>query len=146
MKRIEGLDEAFAALAKLGEVGERNARKAVAATAQRVRTNAIKSIQERRSTGVTYQKFTPMRVHTASAPGNPPNTDTGELVRSIRVAMLEGPSAAVGTALDKGLWLELGTRNMAPRPWLNPAADDAADYFVEQMKKALLESIQAVAQ
>lgn len=144
MTQVEGVAEAFAALDKLGVIGQHEARKAVAATAQKVRTTAIKSIQQHRSKGVTYELVSPNRKHTASAPGNPPNSDTGELVRSIRVAMLEGPNAAVGTALDKGLWLEFGTSNMKPRPWLHPAMNDEAEYFISQLKQALETSIKAV--
>jgi hypothetical protein len=55
-----------------------------------------------------------------------PLLDTGELRDSISgfVEMYgkEHGRAVVGTALDKGMWAELGTVHEPPRPWLLPAA------------------------
>ena len=56
-----------------------------------------------------------------SAPGRPPALVTGELVDSIRlVASPDLLGAAVGTDLDRGRYLEFGTRDMAARPFLFP--------------------------
>ncbi len=54
-----------------------------------------------------------------SLPGEPPKKIRGDLQRSIAYEM--GPdrlSAKVGTNLDYGAYLELGTSRMAPRPFL----------------------------
>jgi hypothetical protein len=55
-----------------------------------------------------------------SMPGEPPRKQTGQLRRSIatEVRSLVG---RVGTNLLYGRHLELGTRHMAPRPWLRRA-------------------------
>lgn len=59
--------------------------------------------------------------HQASAPGEFPKTDTGQLVGSLffRVAS-DKLSAVWGTALAYGRYLEFGTSTMLSRPWLRP--------------------------
>jgi hypothetical protein len=74
--------------------------------------------------------------HTASAPGRPATTDTGDLLDSVEsfvTSEVEGPVAHVGSPLDHALFTELGTREidgppgthrgMHERPWLRPALD-----------------------
>jgi len=54
-----------------------------------------------------------------SSPGSPPHKDTGNLHDSITSEVDAGQMAArVGTDLDYGLFLEVGTSKMAARPWL----------------------------
>lgn len=62
--------------------------------------------------------------HVASAPGTPPATDTGRLLGSVYHSIGEdaqGQVAKVGYGAFYGIYLELGTRYMAPRPALRPA-------------------------
>jgi hypothetical protein len=62
--------------------------------------------------------------HQASAPGAPPAADTGRLLGSIKHELgedAEGLYAKIGTDVAYALYLELGTRYMAPRPFLRPA-------------------------
>lgn len=65
--------------------------------------------------------------HRASAPGQPPATDTGALVGSI---LAEGTEDRRGFRLVAGrviaVWLEFGTRFMRPRPFIRPAGESAA--------------------
>lgn len=73
-----------------------------------------------------YGRRTP---HQASAPGMPPASDTGRLLNSIHHVLGEdgeGQYAHIGSDLDYSLWLELGTRYMAPRPFLRPSLRAAA--------------------
>jgi hypothetical protein len=58
-----------------------------------------------------------------SSPGNPPHVDTGALVASIESSVdNRDMTGRVGTNLEYGLYLELGTkRGLAPRPWLRRA-------------------------
>lgn len=61
--------------------------------------------------------------HTASAPGEPPKTDSGRLVSSIRPVIKGRMSAEVGSLSNiavYGAMLEDGTKNMGARPWLEP--------------------------
>jgi HK97 gp10 family phage protein len=145
--RIEGLDEVLAGLEKMGSVGKREARRAVYATAEEVRNDALKSISREQSIGRTYTKIGKNgrpKKHIASAPGDAPNTDDGELVRSIKLDTVPmQASAAVGTPLPKGAWLEFGTRYMEPRPWLIPALRGREAFLVDELEKALAKAIEA---
>ena len=61
-----------------------------------------------------------------SRPGEVPHVQTAQLKRSIFWEYQPSgpggvPSAIIGTPLKYGLYLERGTRRMAPRPYLRPA-------------------------
>lgn len=60
--------------------------------------------------------------HTASAPGEPPAVQSGNLRSSIETMVtlnpLTGVSGFVGTHVIYGVFLELGTEDIEPRPWL----------------------------
>lgn len=67
-------------------------------------------------------------VHRASAPGSPPATDLGRLAAATtwEVGRDErGLVARIGSNYRVQLYLELGTRRMAPRPHLRPALAEA---------------------
>ena len=137
--RIDGLDEVLDAFARLGKAGSREGAKAVAATAQKVRGDAIKSVQRGVKSGVVYtrssgQNLSPM--HQASAPGQAPATDTGMLVSSIK-AESKNLTGRVYSDLKYSFWLEYGTLYMRPRPFLNPALMGNKQYFVNQLTKAI---------
>jgi hypothetical protein len=74
-----------------------------------------------------------------SAPGEFPKKLTGHLQRSITYAMSKDRQQAfVGTGLDYGLFLEVGTTKMAARPYLLPtlaAERDAISNIVATGKK-----------
>lgn len=63
--------------------------------------------------------------HFASAPGEPPASDTGRLLNSIEHKILVENTvfARVGSSVEYAIYLELGTRHMLPRPFLRPALD-----------------------
>src|SRR5690625_1543050 len=121
--RIEGLDELNAVLAKLPAGFKREATALVNRTAQNIRNTAVRSIHKRSPGGEEYKKYNPRRSHVASAPGQPPNTDTGRLAGSIRAVMSGTPTASVDALADYAVHLEFGTRNMAARPFMTPAVE-----------------------
>lgn len=87
-----------------------------------VHAEAVTSIQEHRSQGRAYRRGG--KIHFASAPGNPPNTDRGGLVRGIKWELDQSALIAqVGTNVEYGARLEFGdsSRGLKPRPWLGPA-------------------------
>lgn len=111
------------------------ARKAIRKGALQIRRTATVSIR-RPGTGQLYThrfftdasgKVRPLTgvsrpPHRASAPGQPPASDTGTLLGSVEMVLFDGGLAAeVGTRLDYGKFLEFGTSKMAARPWLSPA-------------------------
>lgn len=63
--------------------------------------------------------------HRASAPGEPPASDTGRLLSSIghRIRVEDTLVAQVFADARYATYLELGTSKMAPRPFLRPALD-----------------------
>jgi HK97 gp10 family phage protein len=137
--RIEGLEETLQAFARLGTAGKKEGAKAIAATAQKVRTDAIKSIQRGTKTGLVYtrgpgQNLSP--THQSSAPGQAPATDTGNLVSSIK-AESKDLSGRVYSDIKYAFWLEFGTVKMRPRPYLNPALMSNQKYFVNQLQRAI---------
>jgi len=137
--RIDGLDEVLDAFARLGKAGSREGAKAVAATAQKVRGDAIKSVQRGAKSGAVYtrspgQNLSPR--HQSSAPGQAPATDTGTLVSSIK-AESKDLTGRVYSDLEYAFWLEFGTLKMEPRPYLNPALMGNKQYFVNQLTKAI---------
>lgn len=88
-----------------------------------VNTEAVRLVHQP-GTGRVYVKSNPRRVHRASAPGQPPATDQGLLAASIGWALgVDGVGlfAQIGSGLKKARYLELGTRKMAPRPFLRRA-------------------------
>jgi len=73
-------------------------------------------------------------IHQASAPGEPPKTDTGGLVSSIAI-VLGTMKAQVGTGLEYGKYLEFGTTRMEPRPWLYPSLMENGDTLKRMVAK-----------
>jgi len=58
----------------------------------------------------------------ASKAGEIPSIQTGTLKRSITIEMdARLPKVFVGTNVPYAEWLEFGTKDMAPRPFLRPA-------------------------
>ena len=77
-------------------------------------------------TGITYQKYNPRRQHTASAQGEPPATDTGFLINSITSIVKKDKGEVVGqviTSAPYAKFLEFGTSNILPRPFMQPALE-----------------------
>lgn len=93
--------------------------------------------------------------HQASAPGEPPAVDTGELRASVthnvtgRVGKsLPDPGGSktkvkdyVGTNLESGAYLEFGTSRMKPRPWLYPTIAEEAAVVNKLIKNVLKKAI-----
>jgi HK97 gp10 family phage protein len=96
---------------------------ALESSAMTIRTNAVKLIQMQ-SPGEPYIRYKNGRSRTgvASPAGSPPNTDTGNLVKSIQVERIkDGVSVGSRESAPYGKFLEYGTSKMAERPWLRPA-------------------------
>lgn len=96
-------------------------------SAYKVHENAITSIQGGSRSGRVYKRRDKdtgnLITHQASAPGEPPKTDGGDLVKNITVNKHIKASYDVGSrkGAGYGFWLEMGTSKMLPRPWLKPA-------------------------
>ena len=79
--------------------------------------------------------------HQASAPGEAPANDTGFLAGSIRIDINQKWEVDLRALAPYAVHLEYGTRKMAPRPFLRPAAESvgkqAPKVFDEAIRAAL---------
>jgi len=87
--------------------------------------------------GITFRR---------SAPVEPPKTDTGRLVSSIKKTKFKnGFEYLVGTNVTYGRFLEFGTTKMLPRPWLQPTflknKKEITKNIDNSVKKALRKAI-----
>lgn len=132
--KIEGVKSVTEALARLDAQATQDVQDVINATAQNIRSTAIRSIKNSPANGRVYKN------HTASAEGNPPRTDTGRLVGSIAVVMPDNAKALeaeIGAYVDYAAHLEYGTRNMGARPFMFPALEQNMKGYVSKMKQAL---------
>ena len=102
LKRIRG-----AAMTR--EIG-----KAVTVAADLIKVDAQISVTEGAVSG---------RNHVPSAPGLPPNQDTGHLADNITAERTGLTTAEVSSNAEYSAPLEFGTSKMSARPFMQPAAD-----------------------
>jgi len=124
---ISGLDAAIARLEAMPGAAERAIGKGLYAIALTAQADAQQLILKGPKTGVIYNLSNPKRRHQASAPGEAPANDLGFLVGSIRVTPVESNSVNLVAGAAYAVHLEYGTRNMAARPFLRPAAERAKE-------------------
>jgi len=74
----------------------------------------------------------------ASAPGMPPNTDTGTLVRSIEFDIdTDKATGRVFASAEYAAALEFGTKDMTERPFMAPAYAKFRDKIIKNLQKVL---------
>ena len=104
---------------------------------------AIKETLTGNRSGRVYRVPGTKRNYTASAPGEAPASRTGTLRNAISRAVNKAKlTAVVGPRLlgknpDKQypLWLEFGTKKMAPRPFMAPTIQRHKDTVIQIMKE-----------
>ena len=121
--QVKGIKEALSALKNLQNNLEEPFREVIQGGAQLIRGEAIKSIQSGPKSGRVYEKYNPRRTHKASAPGEAPASDTGNLVRNIRVVQENKDLIKVESSASYSQFLEFGTSKMLARPFLFPATE-----------------------
>lgn len=117
---------------------KRTARERMEVAVNETRNEVLQTLTGNRS-GRIYKVPGTQRDYTASAPGEPPASRTGELRQSVTTEVEgsgRGVIGHVGTSKKYGAQLEFGTRNMAPRPWLRPTFEKMTgkikDIFMRQ--------------
>jgi hypothetical protein len=79
---------------------------------------------KRGKVGKGWKALNSYMVHQASAPGEPPKTDKGDLVKTITYEVKRPTpmifQCRVGTNSKIGFWLEFGTKRIKPRPFARP--------------------------
>ena len=118
---IKNLDKVLSQLSRLNKELEKPFQEVVKGGGQLIRAEAVKSIQSGAKSGIVYEKYNPRRQHRASAPGQAPASDTGNLVSKIRVKQKNPNTTQVESGADYSAFLEYGTSKMQPRPFLFPA-------------------------
>ena len=131
---LEGSEQLQRELRRLSDDLREEAGKTVLATAVEMRADIVKSIQSGPASGQTYRKSNPTRTHTASAPGQPPMTDTGRLANSITFDRIGDLTATVGSELIYAPWLEYGTSRMASRPFFRPAVERMRPVYIGKLE------------
>lgn len=79
----------------------------------------------------------PWQKRQRSAPGQPPAVQTGQLRASVTYIKPRPLTRHIGTNVKHGRYMEFGTRNILPRPWLRPAFDREKDKLAKFMKDAV---------
>ena len=134
---LQGEKEFRKALARAAQDVKNQTEAVVVATAIEMRADIVKSIQRGPASGITYEKKNPNRTHTASAPGQPPMSDTGRLANNIYFERLGDLTAAVGSTLAYAYYLEYGTSRMAARPFFRPAIEKMRPKFRDKLEVAI---------
>ncbi len=115
-----------------------NALKAVGRSTLIVNGEAVKSITAG-GTGKAYAKYSPKRTHIASAPNQPPASDTGFLVSQITSNIKSMPDGSViGQIISAAPYskhLEFGTTTMTERPFMQPALRKNRKKILEIFRK-----------
>ena len=109
---------------KLKQNPKKNVRLALERATNEVRNQAVESISRGAKSGITAIRYNPRRVHTASATGQAPASDTGFLVSQISTEVKMSINGGVGSVVSAAPYsapLEFGTSIMGARPFLQPA-------------------------
>lgn len=104
--------------------------------AERTRTAYIEKLDEI-SYGRQDVRYTPRRVVTVSRPGEPPNTDNGDLKNSTGVNSERRNQAEAFASASYAEALEYGTDKMKARPAMNPAFEETKEQVVQDVAEVL---------
>ena len=108
--------------------------------ARMVETEGNRLMEDSPASGRTYVRST--GIHTASAPGEPPAVDSGELINSSRVEdSPEEIKSSVIWQAPHAPYMEYGTQKIAPRPFAGPAVEnkrsEIEDVITGEVRKVL---------
>lgn len=93
--------------------------------ANNIRNWILREMRQGPKTGRTYRRWKGKKKHQASAPGEVPAVDTGELISRIMIdARSDEIEVGAEAGAPHGAMLEKGTENMEPHPFLQPALDE----------------------
>ena len=126
----------FKNIEALKSKAEAETARAVRATAQAIRNDAIISVKSHLSAGKVYTRGTVK--HVASKPGSPPNQDRGTLTRNIRVTMNDDLTADISSNAPYSAALEFGTSDIDARPFMTPAVEGQRVKHKERLQKAIM--------
>jgi len=129
MPKITGGKAHAARLKRLGGPEARAAvGRALFAAGQQLEAYAGRSITEGAVSG---------KGHVPSAPGQPPNNDTGVLARNIETVQVSPDTVHVSSNAPYAAALEFGTSKMAERPYMRPAAATTRKEATDLVRRAV---------
>ena len=134
--KIKGLEPTLKNLRLLQNGLDKELTNVLRGGGQLIRGEAIRSIQSGPKSGRTYEKYNPRRTHKASAPGQAPASDTGNLVSQI-MSVADGKDTLVESRAEYSKFLEFGTSKMLPRPFLFPASEKSTKKIVQVLIQKL---------
>jgi HK97 gp10 family phage protein len=131
--RVSGLEGVQANLRSLTTRGRQALELALDESANALRDDITTSILHEAHTGEMYGK------HQASAPGETPASDTGNLVNNIIVDNGQLPNLEVATSslAPYSEALEYGTKKMAARPFMRPALQRHEASIISRLRAAM---------
>ena len=104
--------------------------------------NTAKQSIAKGGTGQLYEKYEPRRSHRASAPNEPPATDTGFLISQITMKVKAHKNGVVeGSIISAAPYskaLEYGTTQMTERPFMQPALQKNKRKIQKLFKKGII--------
>jgi len=135
---IVGQIEISKKIKSISDKGKQLVQHAVFKSVADVEKEAKKSVQRGSPSGIVYQRYNPKRTHQASAPGQPPASDTGFLANNIKRKMdNDNMGGEVGSRSTYSKFLEFGTSKMLPRPYMFPALEKNRKKIKQRISKAI---------
>jgi HK97 gp10 family phage protein len=132
--RITGDKGVTIRLNNIGEQAVRRVGAALFAGGEEIRAEASHMITEGAVSG---------KHHVPSAPGDPPNEDTGVLRTNIETTQIGPLKVEVSSNAPYAAALEFGTSKMLPRPYMQPATDRKRDAVVALVRGAVSAAVKA---
>jgi len=142
--KVKNLKKVMGQLSKLNKQLEPDFQEIVKGGAQLIRGEAVKSIQSGAKSGIVYEKYNPRRTHRASAPGEAPASDTGNLVSKIIVKQKSKNITNVESNANYSAFLEYGTSKMEPRPFMLPAFEKSQKRITQATFKRVVKKIEEI--
>ena len=142
--RVTNIKKVLSQLENLDKQLEPDFQEIVKGGAQLIRGEAIKSIQTGAKSGVMYQMYNPRREHRASAPGQAPASDTGNLVSKIIVKQKTRNITNVESNANYSAFLEYGTSKMEPRPFMLPAFEKSKKPILDATFRRVVRKIEEI--
>lgn len=136
--QVLGMDRVRAAIAAFGQDVLVGVEQAISASAMEALTDVRKAIEGPPKTGEIYKRGD--KVHQASAPGEAPATDRGQLVSSTYYTKIDTLTAAIGSPLPYARYLEEGTQHIRRRPSWLPAVERAAPRLQKRIERVIREA------
>lgn len=119
-----------------------NLKRAVRIATTETRNTAVTSIMSNARSGGETTRYNPTRTINISAAGDAPAGDTGFLASNIHLILsTDGMRGEVQSKAKYSAPLEFGTRDMAARPFLQPALEQGKQKYKRMFSKAVKDGI-----